>query len=124
MAATKLSDDAICGKQRQRRRSILPLIQNFDRPGPGQFLRLGNLAQMKNMLLNDAPTRDALALDDAPATMPLAAHVANLVVLWRKNMVARHCSQIARRENTRGEQKQMLAQSKCAKTAIGSIESA
>jgi hypothetical protein len=57
--------------------------------------------------------------------------------LWRKNILARHCSQIARQENRVGrhysryrpirriacEQNQLLAQSKYVKIAGSAVES-
>jgi hypothetical protein len=55
---------------------------------------------MKNMLLNHAPTCNAFVLE---TTLRYRSRLPSLLrILWRKNMVARDGSQIARQENTLG----------------------
>jgi hypothetical protein len=70
---------AVFGKQRQSLRPIDFFVQHIDRPAPRQFLRVVDLAEVKNMLLNDPPARNALAFDNAPIAMPLAVLLANLL---------------------------------------------
>jgi hypothetical protein len=69
---------AVFGKQRQGRRSIGRFVHHLDRPPPRQFLRVVDLAEVKNMLLNDPSASNALVFDDAPVAMPLAVLLANL----------------------------------------------
>jgi hypothetical protein len=42
---------AVLGKQRQRLRPIGLLVQHLDRPTPRKFLRVVDLAEVKNVLL-------------------------------------------------------------------------
>ena len=69
---------AVFGKQRQRLRPVGLFVQHLNRPAPRQLLRVVDLAEMKNMLLNDPPAGDAPVFDDAEVAMPLAVLLANL----------------------------------------------
>jgi hypothetical protein len=70
---------SVFGKQRQGLRSIGRFVQHLNRPAPRQFLRVVDLAEVKNVVLNDPPASNALVLDDAEVAMPLAVLLANLV---------------------------------------------
>ena len=70
---------AVFGKQRQRLGPIGLFVQHLDRPAPRQFLRVVDLAEVKNVLLNYPPAGDAFALDHAELAMPLAVLLANLL---------------------------------------------
>ena len=84
---------AVLGKQRQRLRPVGLLVQHLDRPPPSQFLRVVDLAEMENVLLNDPPASNTFVLDDAPIAMPPSF----FRILARRNMTTRHCSQTPRR---------------------------
>jgi hypothetical protein len=69
----------VFGKQRQRLRPIGLSVHDLDRPTPRKFLRVVDLAEMKNMLLNDPTASNALVFDHAPIAVSLAVLLANLV---------------------------------------------
>src|SRR5688572_19179148 len=65
-------DGAVGGKQSHGSGLSLAVLKNLDRLLPRGLLLIVDLAQIKNVALNDLVTCAALVFDDAPVTVVLA----------------------------------------------------
>jgi len=69
---------AVFGKQRQRPRAGLAILENLNRPPPRQLLRIVDLAQLQHVALHHAAVGNPRVFNNAPVAMLLAILPANL----------------------------------------------